>query len=104
MEQHKIILEPLEGRLVVSPVTEADVTEGGVLLLETRAKEKPMMGTVVAMSADTVVTRYAVGRQVLFSRYAGIDYTETLTGESYLILRETDILGVLADLPDEAIG
>lgn len=85
---------------MILPAVIPDVTEGGILKPES-AKEVPMQGTVLAVGPGrvepgigTVLPSVAVGEQVLFGRYSGQEFR--LDGERVLIMREQDVLGVLA--------
>jgi chaperonin GroES len=93
------MIRPLGERVVVKPLPMEEVTKGGIVLPDT-AKEKPQKGEVVAVGPGRLLdngTRVAidlkVGDQVLYSKYAGNEVK--IDGEEYLILRESDVLGVL---------
>lgn len=101
-------LRPLSDHVVVLPETVADVTEGGIIKVES-AKEKPMQGEVLAVGPGridpgigTVVPAVTVGDQVLFGRYSGI--AVDLDGQAVLIMREEDVLGVLAPKEEKEEG
>ena len=73
--------------------------KGGIFLPDTATKEKPLLGTVVAVGAGKIVddgSRAAmevkVDDLVIFSKYAGTEIK--LEGEDYLIMREDDILAI----------
>ncbi len=94
-----ISIKPLGNRVVVEPIEQEEMTAGGIVLPET-AKEKPQQGTVVAAGPgdrDDKGARIAmdvkVGDKVLFAKYAGTELK--LEGRKLLILRETDLLGIL---------
>jgi chaperonin GroES len=85
--------------VVVKPLPMEEVTKGGIVLPDT-AKEKPQKGEVMAVgpgrlldNGQRVAIDLKVGDKVLYSKYAGNEVK--LDGEEYLILRESDILGVL---------
>ncbi|MEW6173301.1 MAG: co-chaperone GroES [Bacillota bacterium] len=93
------MIRPLGERVVVKPLPMEEVTKGGIVLPDT-AKEKPQKGEVMAVgpgrlldNGQRVPIDLKVGDQVLYSKYAGNEIK--LDGEEYLILRETDILGVI---------
>lgn len=93
-------IKPLGDRIVVRPQAREEVTKSGIVLPDT-AKEKPQTGTVVAVgpgrvldSGERLPMEVQEGQTVLFAKYAGTEFT--LDGEDVLILRETDILGVIS--------
>jgi chaperonin GroES len=92
-------LKPLGDRVVIKPRKAEEKTKGGIFLPDTATKEKPLLGTVVAVGAGKIVedgTRAAmevkVDDEVIFSKYAGTEIK--LEGEDYLIMREDDILAI----------
>ena len=92
-------LKPLGDRVVIKPRKAEEKTKGGIFLPDTATKEKPLLGTVVAVGAGKIVedgTRAAmevkVDDVVIFSKYAGTEIK--LEGEDYLIMREDDILAI----------
>ena len=87
---------PIGDRVMVKPLEQEEVTKGGLLLPDT-AKEKPQEGEVVAVGPGRVADdgkrismEVKVGDNVVYSKYAGTEYTED--DQEYLILRESDIL------------
>ncbi len=93
-------LKPLADRLVVEPIEQEDVTAGGIILPET-AKEKPQQGKVIAAGpgrtdekGKRVAMELAVGDRVLYAKYSGTEIK--LDGKKVLILRESDILAIVA--------
>lgn len=95
----KINLKPLADRIVVKPAEAEEKTAGGIILPDT-VKEKPVEGTVVAAGpgkvADdgkTVKMEVKVGDKVLYGKYSGTEVT--INGEEYLIMRESDVFGIL---------
>ncbi len=92
-------LRPLGDRLVVEPNEEdAQTSPGGIIIPDT-AKEKPQKGTVVAAGpgrttdeGKVIELPVKVGDVVIYSKYAGTEYTEN--GTDYLIVRESDILAI----------
>ncbi len=92
-------LKPLSDRVVVEPMEADDVSTGGIILPDT-AKEKPQQGTVVAVgpgkhsdSGTLVEMSVKKGDVVLFGKFSGTEVT--VDGKEYLIMRESDILGIL---------
>ena len=93
-------IRPLHDRVVVKRVEEKESVRGGIIIPDT-AKEKPQEGEVIAVGTGKVLengTRLAMdlkkGDRILFGKYAGSEVK--LDGHEYLIMREDDILGVLA--------
>ena len=93
------MIKPLGERVVVKPLPSEEITKGGIVLPDT-AKEKPQEGEVVAVGTGRLLdngTRVSidlkVGDKILFSKYAGNEVK--LDDVEYLILRESDILGVI---------
>jgi len=85
--------------VVVKPTPIEEVTKSGIVLPDT-AKEKPQQGEVVSVGSGRLLDngqRVAIdlkaGDKVLFSKYAGNDIK--IDEVEYLILRESDILGVM---------
>jgi chaperonin GroES len=92
-------LRPLGDRVVVKPLARETVTKSGIVLPDT-AKEKPQEGEILAVGPGKVLdngkrttTELKVGHCVLFAKYSGTEVK--IEGEEYLILRESDILGIV---------
>ncbi|MEW6725787.1 co-chaperone GroES [Desulforudis sp. 1088] len=93
------MIRPLGDRVVVKPLPMEERTKGGIVLPDT-AKEKPQKGEVVAVGSgkllengQRVAIDLKVGDKVLYSKYAGNEVK--IDDVEYLILRESDVLGVL---------
>lgn len=93
-------LKPLGSRVVIEPLEQEDVTAGGIVLPET-AKEKPQKGTVLSIGPGDrddkgvrIPLDVKAGDTVLFAKYAGTEIK--IDGKKLLILRESDILAILA--------
>ena len=93
-------IRPLHDRVLVKRVEEEQVSRGGIIIPDT-AKEKPMRGQIIAVGAGKLMKNGDVrglsvkeGDVVLYSKYAGTEIK--LEGEEHLIMREDDILGILA--------
>jgi chaperonin GroES len=93
-------IRPLQDRILLKRVDEEETTAGGIIIPDT-AKEKPQEGLIVAtgpgkIREDGGITPLDVskGDRVLFGKYSGTDVT--LDGDDYVILREEDVLAVLA--------
>jgi len=91
---------PLHDRVLVRRVEAEEKTAGGIIIPDS-AKEKPAEGEVVsvgsgARSEDGTVTPLDVkaGDRILFGKWSGTEIT--VQGEELLIMKESDILGVIA--------
>ena len=87
-------ITPLHDRVIVKPAAAEEKTASGIIIPDT-AKEKPQRGEVLAAGpgkTDEPVTVKA-GDTVLYGKYAGTEIT--IDGETVLIMRESDILGIL---------
>ena len=92
-------IKPLADRVVIKPSPAEEKTKGGIILPDT-AKEKPVMGEVVAVGpgkiADDgtkIVPEVKVGDKVLYGKYSGTEVT--VDGEEYLFMREADIFAIV---------
>jgi chaperonin GroES len=90
---------PLHDRVVVRRIEEDDRTKGGIIIPDT-AKEKPQQGEIVAVGPGAPDEKGHVqpldvkaGDHVLFGKWSGSEVK--LDGEELLIMKESDILGVL---------
>jgi chaperonin GroES len=99
MSTVSVKLRPLGDRVVVKALARESVTKTGIVLPDT-AKEKPQEGEVLAIGPGKVLDNgkrtaleVQIGQRVLFARYAGTEVK--IDGEEYLILRESDIMGVV---------
>ena len=94
---------PLHDRVVVRRVEEDTKTAGGIIIPDT-AKEKPVQGEVVAVGpgardeqGKVVPLDVKAGDRVLFAKWGGSEVK--IDGEELLIMKESDILGVLEGKP-----
>jgi chaperonin GroES len=92
-------LVPLEDRIVVKPQDAEEKTAGGIVLPDT-AREKPLMGKVIAVGSGKLLdngTRAAMSVKkndvVLYGKYSGSDVE--IDGDDYKILRESEVLGIV---------
>ena len=90
---------PLHDRVVVRRIEEDERTRGGIIIPDT-AKEKPQQGEIVAVGPGAPDDKGKVqpldvkrGDRVLFGKWSGTEVK--LDGEELLIMKESDILGVL---------
>ena len=94
---------PLHDRVVVRRIDEDMKTAGGIIIPDT-AKEKPSQGEVIAVgpggrdeSGKLIPIDLQVGDRVLFGKWSGTEVK--IDGEELLIMKESDIMGVLTDAP-----
>lgn len=92
-------VRPLGDRVLVKPLSRETVTKTGIVLPDT-AKEKPQEGEILAVGPGKILDNgkrttpeVSVGQKVLFAKYAGSEIK--MDDEEYLILRESDIMGIL---------
>ncbi len=92
--------KPLHDRVVVRRVQSEEKTKGGLIIPDT-AKEKPAEGEVVAVgegarkdSGELIAMSVKAGDQVLFGKWSGTEVT--LNGEELLIMKESDIMGIIS--------
>ena len=91
---------PLHDRLLVRRIEEAAKSAGGIIIPDT-AKEKPMEGEVIAVGpgarneqGQLVPLGVKEGDRILFGKWSGTEVK--LEGEELLIMKESDIMGVLS--------
>ncbi len=92
--------KPLHDRVLVRRVQSEEKTKGGLIIPDT-AKEKPAEGEVIAVgegarkdSGELIAPSVKAGDRILFGKWSGTEVT--LDGEELLIMKESDILGVIA--------
>lgn len=92
-------IRPLHDRVIVRRIEQDEKTAGGIIIPDT-AKEKPIQGEVVAAgpggrddSGKLIPLDVKVGDTVLFGKWAGTEVK--LSGEELLVLKESDIIGVV---------
>ena len=92
--------KPLHDRVLVRRVESEEKTSGGLIIPDS-AKEKPSEGEVVSCgegarkdSGELVPMAVAAGDRILFGKWSGTEIT--IDGEELLIMKESDILGVMA--------
>ncbi len=91
---------PLHDRVLLRRIEQNEKTAGGIIIPDT-AKEKPMEGEVVAVgsglrdeSGKVIALDVKAGDRVLFSKWSGTEVN--LNGEELLVMKESDIMGILA--------
>ena len=95
----KVSIKPLADRVLVRALEEQEVKRGGIIIPDT-AKEKPQEGEVIAVGpgrlndkGERLPIEVNKGDRILFGKYSGSEVT--VGEESYLIMRESDILAIL---------
>lgn len=93
-------IKPLADRVIIQPKPAEEQTKGGIILPDT-AQEKPMEGTVVAVGPGRITDEgkeikmsLKDGDKVLYGKYSGTEVK--IDDEEYLIMRESDIYGILS--------
>ena len=95
---------PLHDRVVLTRIDAEEKTAGGIIIPDT-AKEKPQEGRVVAVgtggrdeNGKLIPIDVKVGDRVLFGKWSGTEVK--VDGEDLIIMKESDILGVIEGKPD----
>ena len=93
-------LRPLGDRVLVKRVQEEEKTKGGIIIPD-NAKEKPQEGEVVAVGpgardedGEFIKPELALGDRILFGKWSGSEVK--IDGEDLIIMKESDVLGVLS--------
>jgi chaperonin GroES len=96
----KTKFRPLHDRVVIKRIEAEEKSAGGIIIPDT-AREKPQEGQVIATgpggrdeSGKLIPIDVKVGDKVLFGKWSGTEIK--LDGEDFLIMKESDIMGVLA--------
>jgi chaperonin GroES len=96
----KLKFRPLHDRVVVKRIEADEKTAGGIIIPDT-AKEKPMQGEIIAVgpggrdeSGKLIPIDVKAGDKVLFGKWSGTEVK--LDGDELLIMKESDIMGVIA--------
>ncbi len=94
-------IRPLHDRILIKRVAEEETVRGGIIIPDS-AKEKPQEGEVIAVGNGKILENgqrvpldVKEGNRILFGKYAGSDIK--IEEQEYLILREDEVLGILAD-------
>ena len=92
---------PLHDRVVVRRIEGEEKTKGGLIIPDT-AKEKPSEGEVIAVgegarkeSGELIPMAVKAGDRILFGKWSGTEVS--IDGEDLLIMKESDILGIIVD-------
>jgi chaperonin GroES len=93
-------VKPLADRILVRRIEEQETRKGGIIIPDT-AKEKPQEGEIVAVGpgrmneeGKRIAMEVKKGDRVLIGKYSGTEVK--IDGTEYVILREDDVLGILA--------
>jgi len=97
---------PLHDRVVIRRLTAEEKTTGGIIIPDT-AQEKPMQGEVIAVGpgarneqGQLVPLEVRAGDRILFGKWSGTEVK--LEGEELLIMKESDIMGIIEGQPANA--
>ena len=92
-------LRPLDDKVVIKQSSAEEKTAGGIILPDT-AKEKPQIGKIVAVGPGKILDDGSRSKmhvkkndEVIYAKYIGNEVE--IDGEEYVILRESDILGIV---------
>jgi len=93
---------PLHDRVLVRRLDEEETTAGGIIIPDT-AKEKPMEGEIIAAGAGAKNDKGEIspldvkaGDRILFGKWSGTEVK--IDGEDLLIMKESDVLGIIDDV------
>jgi chaperonin GroES len=102
-KEDRMKFRPLHDLVVVKRIDPEDKTVGGIIIPD-RAKEKPSQGEIVAVgpggrdeAGKLIPIDLKVGDRVLFGKWSGTEVK--IDGQELLIMKESDIMGVLTDVP-----
>ncbi len=94
-----IDFRPLHDKVLIKKIEQEEKSPGGIIIPDT-AKEKPISGEVLAVGSGAINEQgnvrpldVKVGDKVLFAKWGGTEVK--IKGEEYVILKESDILGIL---------
>ena len=93
-------IRPLQDRIIIKRIPEEERTKGGLIIPDT-AKEKPAEGEIISVgeggrkdSGELIAPSVKAGDRILFGKWSGTEVK--LDGEDLLIMKESDILGIIA--------
>lgn len=88
-------IKPMDDRILIEPAEAETQTASGIIIPDT-AKEKPQIGTVIAVGNDEDLQELIkVGDKVLFGKYGGDDFE--IDGKELKLISRSDILGIVED-------
>ena len=92
-------IRPLHDRILVEPLDAEEKTAGGIIIPDT-AQEKPMEGKIVAVGKGSrndegkiAALDVKKGDRILYGKWSGTDVK--VDGDDYLIMKESDVMGVI---------
>ena len=93
-------INPLSDRVVVQIIEADQVSKSGIIIPDV-AKEKPVIGEVIAVgpgkvsdfSGEIIPMRIQVGNKILYGRYSGTEFEHD--DKKYLVMKESDVLAIL---------
>ena len=94
------MFKPLHNYVLLERIEEENITAGGIIIPD-NAKEKPSRGRVIATGngiyngADLIPMSVKTGDIVLFAKWASSANEVKINGQDYVLIKETDILGIL---------
>lgn len=101
VQEESMKFRPLHDRILVRRIESDERTRGGIIIPDT-AREKPQEGEIIAAGpggrneqGQIVALDVKVGDRVLFGKWSGTEIR--LDGEDLLIMKESDVMGVLQD-------
>jgi len=93
-------LQPLFNNVIVKPIKPEEVTKSGLVLPETREKDRPEKGEIIACgpgktleNGQILAMSVKIGDQVLFKKYSADEIK--IDDEEYLVLGENDIVAII---------
>lgn len=93
-------LTPINDRIIVKPIKEAEVTKSGIVLPDTIDKERPERGEIIAVGSGKILDNgqkkemsVKVGDKVMFKKYSPDEIK--IENEEYLVIKEDDILAII---------
>lgn len=99
-EMKAMKIRPLQDRVIIKRMEEERTSSGGIVIPDSAA-EKPIKGKVIAVGPGKILDNgerrpvdLKVGDTVLFGKYSGTEVK--MNDEEYLVMREDDIMGVIA--------
>jgi len=99
LEENDMTFRPLHDRILVRRLEAEEKTAGGIIIPDT-AKEKPSEGEVIAVGAGRrdengklIELDVKAGDRILFGKWSGTEIR--LDGEDFLIMKESDVMGVI---------
>lgn len=99
-------IRPLHDRVLVERIEQEEKTAGGIIIPDT-AKEKPMQGKIIAVgngardeAGKAIALDVKIGDVVLFGKWAGTEVK--VDGKELLIMKESDIMGIIENAKNAA--